>query len=504
MAYSPSPQTVVAGSSTQLNRISASPTTQFPLSKRDKKRLNMADRLTEISNNFTANRDTFYRQQLQAYQADINYIQQANPYSNKALEYPTDDPSEEAAGSAAASTQGSLRTTQQTHQNSIGRTELPFKTGRHTAQFVQNINDAMEKRDVDLTTLVYRHNFRIDELQKDNEYQVAVAHEEHQRLLEVVRQRLIQGVNQKKAFLLKEKEKLDTADSNTLLFRPDQFTINNTASPGGPQSNRKTRHTRHRLDAEDMDTTTGNKRKRKGPADGENGSPTPAGRDVEAINVLKEANVKLEAHRHHAPLYSIDRLFSEKELNGNLQQASYYVIENMKRRKLNADAQNNLLSLVPTNADGTDNEDEGGAEANFGNDVAMDDALLTAPEMGRSITNTSYHATRSTRVQNLSNGISAGDSLGELAGRHSGVALIGVYQKEKKREDEYNRAPGLSDQEAETELALMKALMAEEDEGKTVNTKLLDDVVEYVADYVGPGGTQSSHPNGYAVEVGGL
>ena len=83
MAYSPSPQTVVAGSSTHLNRISPSPSTQLPLSKRDKKRLNMADRLTEISNNFTANRDTFYRQQLQAYQADINYIQQANPYSNK-------------------------------------------------------------------------------------------------------------------------------------------------------------------------------------------------------------------------------------------------------------------------------------------------------------------------------------------------------------------------------------------------------------------------------------
>lgn len=154
MAYSPSPQTVVAGSSIQLNRVSASPTTQIPLSKRDKKRLNMADRLTEISNNFTANRDTFYRQQLQAYQGDINYIQQANPYSNKPLEDPTDEPLEETAGSAAASTQGSLRTTQQTHQNSIGRAELPFKTGKHTAQFVQAINDAMERRDVDLTTLV--------------------------------------------------------------------------------------------------------------------------------------------------------------------------------------------------------------------------------------------------------------------------------------------------------------------------------------------------------------
>ena len=317
-----------------------------------------------------------------------------------------------------------------------------------------------------------------------------------------MRQRLISNLNQKKTSLLKEKEKLDVADSNTLLFHPNQFAINNTASPGGPQSNRKTRHTRHRLDAEDIESAGGNsKRKRKQPAEVENGSPTPAGRDVEAMTVLKEANVKLEAHRHHVPLYSIDRLFTEKELNGNLQQASSYVIHTLKRRKLNADAQNNLASLVPTNADGSENEDEFGAETNLGNEGTADDTLLAAPEMGRTVTNTSFHATRSTRILNLSNGISTGDSLGDLAGRQAGVGLIGAYQKDKKREDEYNRAPPLSDQEADTELALMKALMAEEDEGKVVNTKLLDDIVEEASDYVGTGQAEYHPQIRTAIEI---
>ena len=154
MAYSPSPQTVVAGNPSQFSRIPASPKVQLPLSKRDKKRVTMADRLNEISNNFNANRDTFYRQQLQAYQADIQYIQEADPYSNKPLEDPTDDISEDTAESSATTTQASLRTLQQTHPNGDGRVQFPLRTGKHTAEFVQAVNDALEKRDVDLTSLV--------------------------------------------------------------------------------------------------------------------------------------------------------------------------------------------------------------------------------------------------------------------------------------------------------------------------------------------------------------
>ncbi|KAL2042544.1 hypothetical protein N7G274_005038 [Stereocaulon virgatum] len=498
MAYSPSPHTAIAGKSTQFSRLSGSPPVRLPLSKRDKKRLNMADKLTEISNNFAANRDAIYRQQLQAYQADINFIQAANPYDNKPLDDPADDPLEEAVGSAGASTQGSLRQFQQVLSNGGGRIEPTFKTGKYASKYVQEINNAMEQRDVDLTTLAYQHNFRINQIQKEHEYQVAVAHQEHQLQLETLRQRLIFNVNRKKADLQREKERLDIADTSALLHHPSQFTINNTASPGGPQSNRKTRHTRHRLEMEDLDPTGGNnKRKRKALNDAENGSPTPAGRDVEPT--FKEANAKLEAHQYTAPLYSIERLFTEKDFNNHLQQACYDVIDNLKRRKLNADSSTNPGPFMPTTADVSDLEDE--VEPNFGADGAVDDVLLTAPEMGRTVTNTSYHATRSTRVLNINNGLAAGESLGELAGRHAGATLIGTYQKDKKKEDDYNRAPALTDVEAEADLAWMKTLMAEEDEGKTVNTKLLDDLLEEREDHVGTGRTESSPQAGSAVEV---
>ena len=253
------------------------------------------------------------------------------------------------------------------------------------------------------------------------------------------------------------------------------------------------------MEIEDLDAAGGNKRKRKGPVDAENGSPTPGGRDLEPTSVFKEANTKLEAHQYAAPLYTIDCLFTEKELNGHLQQASYDVIETFKRRKLNGDSQDNPTSLIPTNADVSDLEDE--VEANFGTDGAADDALLTAPEMGRTITNTSYHATRSTRVLTISNGLAAGESLGDLAGRHAGAQLIGTYQKEKRKDDEYNRAPPLTDLEADADLAWMKSLIADEDEGKTVNTKLLDDVVEEREDHVGTGRRESSPQAEIAVEV---
>jgi hypothetical protein len=116
----------------------------------------MADKLAEISNNFAANRDAIYRQQLQAYQADINFIQSANLYDNKPLDDPADDLLEEAVGSAAASTQGSLRHSQQVLSNGGGRIEPTFKTGKYASKYVQEINNAMEQRDVDLTTLAVR------------------------------------------------------------------------------------------------------------------------------------------------------------------------------------------------------------------------------------------------------------------------------------------------------------------------------------------------------------
>ncbi len=157
MAYSPSPHIAglaVASNSSRFNHHSPSPPLQQPLSKRDKKRNVMESRLAEISTSFAENRDHLYRKQLQVLQADMNYIQAARLYDNMPLDEIGDEGLEETNTSAAASTAGSLRNAHQAYLNGHTRLEVPLKTGPQTAEFIQEINDAIEQRDADLTTIV--------------------------------------------------------------------------------------------------------------------------------------------------------------------------------------------------------------------------------------------------------------------------------------------------------------------------------------------------------------
>ena len=294
------------------------------------------------------------------------------------------------------------------------------------------------------------------------------------------------NLKSKKAALQREKEKLDIADTNALLYHPNQFSLNNGTSPGGPQSNRKTRHTRHRLEVEDLDTATNNhKKKRKAITDAENGSPAPAGREVESTNTFKEANEKLEYNQVTAPLYSLDRLFSQRELDTNLQLATCEVVEDSKRRKLNKSSTTNLNSIVGMNVDSSDTEDN--AEMGADPDGTAEDMLLAAPEMERTATNASQHLTRSTRGLIPAKRTSGPEGLGYLAGRSAGATFIGtVGPREKKREDEYQRAPPLSELEQDDDIAMMKAAMEDEDAGKPTMVQL-EDVIEERKDHLGTG-----------------
>ena len=158
MAYSPSPHiTNLAGTSSRFNRHSPSPTLPQPLSKRDKKRNVMENRLAEISTSFAENRDHIYRKQLQALQADMNYIQAARLYDNVPLDEIGDEGQEEATTSAASAA-GSFQNAHQAHLPNHRRLEPSHRTGPRTAEFIQEVNDAMEQRDADLTTIVVCKN----------------------------------------------------------------------------------------------------------------------------------------------------------------------------------------------------------------------------------------------------------------------------------------------------------------------------------------------------------
>lgn len=105
---------------------------------------------------------------------------------------------------------------------------------------------------------------------------------------------------------------MDLSDSNAMLLHPNQFSINNPASPGGPQAPRKTRRTHKFGDPEDL--TSENKRKRKF-VEEDNESPGPGGRDIGIGSPFREAKARTVHAQFEAAAYSLERLFTEKELN---------------------------------------------------------------------------------------------------------------------------------------------------------------------------------------------
>ena len=148
MALSPPP----LAANGRLNHHSHSPLLQQPISKREKRKNNMEDRFQQINRDFNDNRDFYYRKQVQTFQADIDYIRNADLYHDQPLQDSWDDPIDEASTSVL-STRGSLKAE---NQNGSPRIDHPHKIGAYTAKFVHKINDAMEERDADLVTVVVR------------------------------------------------------------------------------------------------------------------------------------------------------------------------------------------------------------------------------------------------------------------------------------------------------------------------------------------------------------
>ena len=144
MVHSPSPGVsamVTMGTSTR--RLSPSPSLpQQPLSKRDKKRSQIDNKVKEIEAARHANRDATLRAKLNALSRDIHYINRADLYQNQPLGDWPDDMMTEVA-SAAASSAGDPEIT-----------KVPL--GKNAAQFVDQVNDAMEERDASLTNVHVR------------------------------------------------------------------------------------------------------------------------------------------------------------------------------------------------------------------------------------------------------------------------------------------------------------------------------------------------------------
>lgn len=187
-----------------------------------------------------------------------------------------------------------------------------------------------------------------------------------------LRDRLINTLTQKKNRLNREKEVLEINDSNALLLNPNHFSLTNPGSPGGTHGKRATRL---RKDAEELQIFSDKKRKRNPGED--DGSPAPVRRvlDPNSTTALWQSEKARAAAKQSGPIYSIDKLFTDKELSLHYNTAAVAAHQYILRNRVNGHASS------PDDSDSPNGED---------NDA---ESVPSAPMMERNVS----HATRSTR-----------------------------------------------------------------------------------------------------------
>ncbi|KAK4543223.1 hypothetical protein LTR36_005773 [Oleoguttula mirabilis] len=298
-----------------------------PLTKRDVRRNRIMERLQTMIDSFAGNQHHHYRAQLQAVQVDMTLVLRADPYAN---EGPLEDGGEEIRAMVEGM-MGVVGAGDETAQR-----DYLAMAGRRYGEFVREVNDCLERRDGGLTALHDNYHSAVAEMERLTQQKLHQAEEEHKALTNTIRSRLIASITKKRQHLLRDKEQLDIADSNALLLHPSHFSINNPGSPGGGQ-NRKTRHLRHRATSPGAEAGESSKRKRKAAALDEDGngneSPAPAFRALPPPDALgggrspfKDAREKNIYAQYEAPAYSLERIFTDKELamaTATAQQATY-------------------------------------------------------------------------------------------------------------------------------------------------------------------------------------
>ncbi|GAO16228.1 hypothetical protein UVI_02000110 [Ustilaginoidea virens] len=329
-------------------------------SKRDRKRQALMDRLSSMTDKFQREQDLTYRDQLQKIQYEIGLVQRFDPYHPNALE-------------VAAELQKEHRQTQEPAVHAENARSLMDMAGIKFPNFIDEIEDLIEIRDFQLTQSKNEYDRKVQEYKNTHAYKVETAKREHAALTGTLRDRLINTLTQKKNRLNREKEVLEINDSNALLLNPNHFSLTNPGSPGGTHAKRATRL---RKDAEDLQMFSDKKRKRN-PGE-EDGSPVPMRRALDPNNTtaLWQSEKARAAAKQNGPIYSLDKLFTDKELSLHYNSAALAAHQYILRNRVNGNA-----SSSPDDSDSPNGDD---------NDA---DSVPCAPMMERNVS----HATRSTR-----------------------------------------------------------------------------------------------------------
>ncbi|KAL8365879.1 hypothetical protein RB595_004589 [Gaeumannomyces hyphopodioides] len=338
------------------------------LSKREKKRQLLVDRLASLSEQFDMTRDREYREMLAKIQVDTALVMQVDPYAAQPL--------------AAIDREQSM--SDNIDPQFRGRTVLEM-AGPKFQEWVNTIEDLVERRDFELTRHKDEFDMKSHEHRNVYIYKTEVAKREHRALSQTLRDRLINAINSKRARLTKEKEAFEISDASALLLHPNQYSITNPASPGGTHTKRTTRLRQNADEASGY--SDGRKRKRNGADD--DGSPAPQRRALDPNNTTPLwQNDRLVSRKATGPIYSIDKLFTDKEL------AMQYNTAALAAHKYL------LTSKSKTNGSGGHGSpDDSDAGENDDGDQDGNEPIAAAPMMER----VPSHATRSRGGANNAN-----------------------------------------------------------------------------------------------------
>ena len=144
MAYSPGPPSPGTGPTyhgglTSRTRSASPPGASGTLSKRDKRRTALQERLHDLTATFSQNRDAQFRQQLHSLQCDMTLINNADPYQTG----PLPDSSEDIA-----------RLIEDTVGGGKFAKEMASLSGTWYSKFVHEINNVKEQKDADLAQIM--------------------------------------------------------------------------------------------------------------------------------------------------------------------------------------------------------------------------------------------------------------------------------------------------------------------------------------------------------------
>ncbi|KAK3946327.1 Sds3-like-domain-containing protein [Diplogelasinospora grovesii] len=359
-----SDSTMVDAPAKNVGRANSPPPTQ---SKRDKRRQMLAERLASLTEKCSRDRDQSYREQLQKIQIDTSLVMRIDPYVDRPLDGFEEDQKKLAQLNGDADDHQGPRT-------------LLEMAGPKFSKWMENVQDLVEQRDYTLTKYKFDFEKKTSEYLSTQAYKIETANREHKALASTLRDRLINTITSKKYRLNKEKEALEISDASALLLHPNQFSITNPASPGGTHSKRATRL---RRDAEEIPGMDGRKRKRNNNND-DDGSPAPQRRalDPSSTTPLWQTD-RITNRKTTGPVYSIDKLFTDKELSMAYNAAAVAAHKYLLTHKPKINEHGQVISSPSGSDSGSGDQDEQDGS----------DSVPSAPMMERNVS----HATRSAR-----------------------------------------------------------------------------------------------------------